>query len=234
MSDEPQRPTGDNPNEWKAYWTTQGMAWRTEPEIDEERQRYLAERRAIQPDIEKGVYPFNNIKLDRADVEWLIAVHHSRNVQESSSAMLIDRQNIDLRGAILDGANLRGLNLRGVMLARAQMNGADLTGARLEGADLRKTVLIGADMEEAWFSGADLREARLEAADLSNAHVEPYIAQPNEAASPVIPLRNGRLLVPPADLRGAFMDSATNLRNVSLRGWESYPGALSQTYAGME
>jgi hypothetical protein len=45
------------------------MAWRTEPEIDEERRRYLVERRAIRPDIEKGIYPFKDEKLDRADVE---------------------------------------------------------------------------------------------------------------------------------------------------------------------
>ena len=44
MSDEPQRPTGDNRDEWKANWAAQGMPWRTEPEIDEDRQRFLAER----------------------------------------------------------------------------------------------------------------------------------------------------------------------------------------------
>ncbi len=49
--------------------------WRTEPEIDTERQRYLAERRAIAPDIEQGIYPFRGIKLSRADVEWLLATH---------------------------------------------------------------------------------------------------------------------------------------------------------------
>jgi len=41
---------------WNEYWTKEhNQPWRTEPEIDDERQRYLAKRRAIQPDIEKGV-----------------------------------------------------------------------------------------------------------------------------------------------------------------------------------
>jgi hypothetical protein len=48
----------DDYKSWDEYWTKeQNQPWRTEPEIDEERQRYLAERRAIQPDIEKGIYP---------------------------------------------------------------------------------------------------------------------------------------------------------------------------------
>src|SRR2546429_693143 len=46
-----QRPTTDDPNAWKTYWETQAQPWRTEPEIDAERQKYLAERRNIEPDI---------------------------------------------------------------------------------------------------------------------------------------------------------------------------------------
>jgi hypothetical protein len=58
MSDEIQRPTNNDDREgWRAYWQAQGMPWRTEPEIDEERQRFLAERRAITPDIEQRIYP---------------------------------------------------------------------------------------------------------------------------------------------------------------------------------
>jgi len=43
---------------WKAYWKAQGLEWRTEPEIDVGRQKFLANRRSIIPDIEKGIYPF--------------------------------------------------------------------------------------------------------------------------------------------------------------------------------
>ena len=51
--DERQVPAGFET--WEAYWATQGMPWRTEPEIDELRQQLLAERRAFKPVIEKGL-----------------------------------------------------------------------------------------------------------------------------------------------------------------------------------
>lgn len=35
---------------WPAYWKQQGQPWRTEPEIDKDRQAYLASRRAITPE----------------------------------------------------------------------------------------------------------------------------------------------------------------------------------------
>jgi hypothetical protein len=50
-----QRPTLESYTTWREYWKAQeGMLWRTEPEIDSERQQYLAERRAIHPEIEGG------------------------------------------------------------------------------------------------------------------------------------------------------------------------------------
>jgi len=51
----------DDPKAWKVYWEEKGWPWRTEPEIDEARQKYLFERRAIVPDIEKGIYPFKDM-----------------------------------------------------------------------------------------------------------------------------------------------------------------------------
>jgi hypothetical protein len=85
MTDRPQRPGDDDPDKWKDYWTAEGMSWRTEQEIDADRQRYLAERRAVTPDIEKGIYPFRDgtgsIPLTRADVEWLLATHESHDVR---------------------------------------------------------------------------------------------------------------------------------------------------------
>jgi len=70
-------PTTNDSEAWKAYWEAQGWPWRTEPEIDAQRQKYLAERRTIMPDFEKGIYPFKDIKLNRADVEWLLATHEN-------------------------------------------------------------------------------------------------------------------------------------------------------------
>jgi hypothetical protein len=72
-----QRPTTDDRGAWYAYWEALGQRWRREPEIDTERQLYLAERGAIAPDIESGIYPFKDIRLSRADVEWLLAAHEN-------------------------------------------------------------------------------------------------------------------------------------------------------------
>jgi hypothetical protein len=52
----PPRPTESDPQAWKTYWEAQGQPWRTEPEIDLERQKYLAERRSITPDSKQGIY----------------------------------------------------------------------------------------------------------------------------------------------------------------------------------
>src|SRR5258708_4006284 len=72
-----QHPTTDDREAWKAYWKEQGQPWRTEPEIDEKRQEELTRCRAIVPDIEKGIYPFRGMVLNRADIEWLLATHEN-------------------------------------------------------------------------------------------------------------------------------------------------------------
>src|SRR2546423_1927083 len=95
-----QRPTTDDPKAWKAYWEAHGGYWRTEPEIDAERQKYLAERRSIKPDIEKGIYPFRGIKLSRADVEWLLVTHkNGRGPVDWSDESQWERGGLDVRGA---------------------------------------------------------------------------------------------------------------------------------------
>jgi hypothetical protein len=66
-----QRPTNDHEEAWKAYWQAQGLEWRTEPEIDSDRQHSLSESCNITPNIEQGIDPLKGIKLSRADVEWL-------------------------------------------------------------------------------------------------------------------------------------------------------------------
>src|SRR5437588_8116588 len=95
-----QRPTNDDKEAWVGYWKAQDQSWRTEPEIDEERQRYLAERQSITPNIEKGIYPFKDIKLSRADVEWLLATHENGHgpVDWSDEKDLHERRGLDLRG----------------------------------------------------------------------------------------------------------------------------------------
>src|SRR6266699_6881766 len=70
-----QRPSVKDRASWRDYWQKMSQPWRTEPEIDKHRQEYLTKRRVIVPDIEQGIYPFKDIKLSRADVEWLLATH---------------------------------------------------------------------------------------------------------------------------------------------------------------
>ena len=50
-------------------------------EISKERQEFLAERRKIKPDYRQDIYPFKDIKLKRADIEWLLATHESKGIR---------------------------------------------------------------------------------------------------------------------------------------------------------
>src|SRR3989440_12986486 len=78
-------------------------AWRTEPEIDSERQRFLAERLVIVPDIQRGIYPFKDVKLTRADIEWLL-------ISQQGGCGPVDWNDVQQRGGI--GLDLRGADLR--------------------------------------------------------------------------------------------------------------------------
>jgi len=63
---QPQCPITNNRDEWLAHWLKCGQPWRTEPEIDSSRQKDLAAYLTTKSDIVQGIYPFKNIKLDRA------------------------------------------------------------------------------------------------------------------------------------------------------------------------
>src|SRR6266852_5006719 len=184
-----QRPTTDEKEAWKLYWKAQGWPWRTEPEIDAERQKFLNERRAIVPDIEKGIYPFKDIKLSRADIEWLLATHENgRGPVDWSDEKQHERRGLDVRGADLRQAHLRGLPLaylRGSLhwgdwnestqeqrdMAKVLLSGANLSRAHLESADLREVHLEGANLRKAFLEDADLRGAHLERVKLHFAHL---------------------------------------------------------------
>src|SRR5947209_20547530 len=74
--DQPQRPTDDDADAWRAYWQAKGQPWRTEPEIDEGRKEELERRRSIKVDLDRSDYPFfQGIQLSRSDIEWLLATH---------------------------------------------------------------------------------------------------------------------------------------------------------------
>src|SRR5712692_5035312 len=176
------RPPKDDRAAWLAYWQELNQLWRTEPEISPARQAELEKRRALVPDVEKGIYPFKGIKLDRADVEWLLATHRGGPVKWSDERKR-EREGLDVRGADLQHTDLHGLpltRLRGGLgyyeateeqrrLAAVLMGGANLIYAQLKGADLIYAQLKGADLIYAQLEGANLIYAQLKGACLSDA-----------------------------------------------------------------
>jgi len=192
-----QRPTTSDTKTWREYWAAQGQPWRTEPEIDKERQTYLAERRTIVPNIEQGIYPFKDIKLSRADVEWLLATHENgHGPVEWSGSFQYKSEGLDLRGAdlrrvdlhslplecmrgglnhhewvgtTLEQRNMAGVHLENTSLSFAHLRGAALSKAHLEGANLREAHLEGAELYRTHLEGAYLRKAHLGGASLRNA-----------------------------------------------------------------
>ncbi len=197
----PQHPAPGDRDAWHAHWKAQGQSWRTEPEIDLQRQAELAQTRAIVPDIERGIYPFKGVKLSRADVEWLLAIHDNRRGPvDWNDTHQRERQGLDLRGADLSNEDLRGLplakllaglvfygkwsfetaeqrNIAGTHLEGADLHEAHLEGANLRGAHLERTNLFRAYLERADLSRANLKEAnvrevQLPEASLVRAHLE--------------------------------------------------------------
>ena len=190
----------DDDRAWLAYWEEQHQPWRTEPEIDVGRQQYLEEHLTVK-EREWERYPFKDIVLDRADVEWLLANYaDGRRFAEQSYQLLHKRSGLDLRGVDLRKVDLHGLPLQGVDLYNAHLEETDLREVHLEranlsAANLQDAYLYNAYLEDAYLSeahleGADLRAAHLEGADLSEAHLEG------------------------GNLSGAFFTSVTNLKGV--------------------
>ena len=231
----PARPTTDDTDAWKAYWQAQGMPWRTEPEIDEDRQQFLAERRSVPADIWEGIYPFRDehgpIQLTRADLEWLLATNESEGVRgpvDWRDALHTTRQGPDIRGADLQGLDLRGLPLSRL---RASLEHRDwiqttfreheMSGANLQDTRLEKTHLEGADLathlERAQLAGAylqraDLGEGYLQHANLRDAHLEQSeLIQAHLEGAELYEAH-----VEGANLRLSYMDVATELDGIGL------------------
>lgn len=186
----PKHPANDDIEGWRAYWEAQGQPWRTEPEIDQVRQAYLNERFAIMPDIEQGIYPFKDIKLSRADVEWLLAAHENgRGPVDWSDGGLQERKGVDLRGADLRYVNLSRLPLTGMYGA---LSWKEWLAATPEQREAAVTCLEGADLSFTHLDRAILRGAHLEKATLYGAHLEGAV------------------------LKRAFFDSSTQLGKIVL------------------
>jgi hypothetical protein len=226
LSNVSQRPASHDVGAWPDYWKTQNQPWRTEAEIDKDRQHYLLTCLSIEPDLDRGIYPFKNITLNRADVEWLLATHeHGLGPIDIYDERQRERIGLDLRGADLRQADLRHLPLCRMLgglnwnernrtperrdMAAVHMEGAILSWARLEEAELYMAHLERADLYMAHLEGASLRKSHLEGASLRMAHLEGAITSPLNSSNP-------KNIVPAADLRAAFFDNTTDLRNISL------------------
>ena len=171
------------------------MSWcHTHPQIDTERQAFLASRCAVVAHIESGTYPFRDVKLSRSDVEWLLATHEDRldRVATCNRCRQVD-VGLDLRGALLQQVNLSALPLANLLGGRSWLvysasteeqcdhagvhfEGADLGNARLEGsflggAHLEECFLGGAHLAGVYLEGAHLEGASLEGAHLEGAHL---------------------------------------------------------------
>ena len=192
----------DDHEAWIRYWTEQGQPWRREPEIPRMRQEGLTQRRCIRVDLEQGIYPFKDMHLSRADVEWLLATHdNERGPIDWSSASQRERLGVDLRGANLKGVDLSKLPLTCVRGGLTQSErGSDKQWKRrceeaaihLENSKLIETHLEGANLQFAYLEGADINTAHLEGARLYNANLTG------------------------ANLRYAFFDRTSNLDSIGL------------------
>lgn len=177
--------TSDSQKAWKAYWKAHGQPWRIEAEINADRQAYLAKRLDIEPNIEEGIYPFKDVRLNRADVEWLLATHENgQGPVDWGNRGLLEREGLDLRGADLQGANLRRLPLTAMIggldwdawvsatIEQREAATTNLKGAKLSFARLERAVLRGTHLEKASLYGT-----HLEGAYLYTAHLEGAILQ---------------------------------------------------------
>ena len=99
-----------NPEHSQPITTKNANPWHSGLEISLDRQKYLTEQRKKTADLQKGIYPFNDIepKLTCADIGWLLETHEDgRGPIDINDKQQLDRTSLDLRGADLQRADLR-------------------------------------------------------------------------------------------------------------------------------
>jgi uncharacterized protein YjbI with pentapeptide repeats len=223
-----------SPEEWRQYWQAEGFPWRTEPEIDVNRQEELSKCRTIVPNIEQGIYPFKEVKLSRADVEWLLATHENgRGPVDWQDIRQRTREGLDLRGVDLRKMDLHHLPLArtrsglkwlatasewlsvtaGMLkMARIDLEGANLTEAHLEGAHL-----INAKLKDAYLAGAYLNEANLSGATLEDAYlIAAHLEDANLTGAYLVSTNLQMASLHRANLTRAIFDPITHLEKAIL------------------
>ncbi|HET8840931.1 MAG TPA: pentapeptide repeat-containing protein, partial [Ktedonobacteraceae bacterium] len=227
--------------QWKEHWRTQGLPWRTEPEISKGRQEELAQLRSIAVDVIRKVYPFKDVGLSRADIEWLLITHESEGIYGPviyNDERHWKRRGIDIRGAYLAQVNLRDLPLtrmQGAVLPhevtgeRKAVIAINLDKADLAGAHLEEAFLAGSSLKRANLTGANLEMASLEEAHLEGANLsEAHMAEVNLTHAH---LENAVLIkahVEEANCRGAFLEGA-NFGEGHLEGADLKETSLAKT-----
>ncbi len=206
-------------------------SWRTEPPIPAERQKFLSRCLEIQPDIERGIYPFKGVPLTRADIEWLLINHEGgRGPIDWNDISQRERMGLDLRGADLRHVNLRNLPLARIRGGLTQeewlftnLEQRNMAGVHLEGADCCETRMEGTLLRGAFLNEATLRNAHLQETVLFSAYLQhAYLRNAHlEAANLYMAHLEGAYLrkafLAGADLGNTFFDSTTNLEQVILR-----------------
>ncbi len=181
-----QRPANDDTEGWKAFWKERGQPWRTEPEIDKDRQQDLERCLANIPmEREKDILFFDGFQLNRNDIEWLLATqkkpdrivyfnidNEQRQRRESLALCGANLHKVNLSGLPMDRVNLLEANLEGANLREAHLEEAILIRAHLESADLTGVYLEGAYLGEAHLEGASIFKAHLGKAVLNGSHLE--------------------------------------------------------------
>src|SRR5260370_19424630 len=162
------RPPRDDRAAWLAYWQERDQPWRTEPEIIPESEKEREKCRALVPDVEKGIYPFKGMKLERADVEWLLATHEGGPVKWSDEKER-EREGLDVRGAGRQHADLHELPLTRL---RGGLAYDEWLKATEEQRSSAVVIMGGANLREAWLEKADLNFAQLEGASLIGAQLK--------------------------------------------------------------
>lgn len=161
-------------------------SWQTSAPISLERAQELQTRLHVAADPMKSVFPFKDVTLTRADIEWLLLRHDGgKGPVDWSDAAQRNRQGLDLRGARLSGEDLSGLPLARLIggltteerllaskEAAREKELRDAAGVHMEGVNLTDTHLEGAILRSARLEGACLFRTRLEHANLTMAHME--------------------------------------------------------------
>jgi uncharacterized protein YjbI with pentapeptide repeats len=226
-----ERPGGQDRAGWHAYWDQHGLFWRTEPEISPSRQEELSARRS-QPGV--GTAPFAGMRLDRADIEWLLATHQSRGIQgpiDDEDPTQRFREGLNLQGVDVRQAKLGGLPLARVNLSTAHLEKANFNQAHLERANFALSHLEGANFTKAHLFDASFRQAVLHDASFTEAHMASanlYQAQCRNASFYIANLEGaylGQANFALATMRRAFVDAATSWNDAVL--WDEQHVTLS-------